>query len=196
TNGGQAFTIVAAILLGLTLPLTPVQVLWVNMVTAVTLALALAFEPTEPGVMKRPPRPPNTPILSGFLIWRILFVSALLVLGTFGHFMWLDAQDVPVELARTAAINTLVMGQVFYLFNSRYILEPAFNREGLFGSRPVLIAVAMMVVLQGLFTYAPPLQYLFGTTAIGWQEWAWILLFGVVLFALVEAEKALFRRGR
>ncbi|HEY9150944.1 MAG TPA: HAD-IC family P-type ATPase, partial [Gammaproteobacteria bacterium] len=67
TNGGQAFTIVAAILLGLTLPLTPVQVLWVNMVTAVTLALALAFEPTEPGVMKRPPRPPNTPILSGFL---------------------------------------------------------------------------------------------------------------------------------
>ncbi|MCW9059965.1 MAG: cation-transporting P-type ATPase [Gammaproteobacteria bacterium] len=196
TNGGQAFTIVAAILLGLTLPLTPVQVLWVNMVTAVTLALALAFEPTEPGVMKRPPRPPNTPILSGFLIWRILFVSALLVLGTFGHFMWLDAQEVPVELARTAAINTLVMGQVFYLFNSRYILEPAFNREGLFGSRPVLIAVAMMVVLQGLFTYAPPLQYLFGTTAIGWKEWGWILLFGVVLFVLVEAEKALFRRGR
>ncbi len=196
TNGGQAFTIVAAILLGLTLPLTPVQVLWVNMVTAVTLALALAFEPTEPGVMKRPPRPPNTPILSGFLVWRILFVSALLVLGTFGHFMWLDAQDVPVELARTAAINTLVMGQVFYLFNSRYILEPAFNREGLFGSRPVLIAVAMMVVLQGLFTYAPPLQYLFGTTAIGWKEWGWILLFGVVLFVLVEWEKALFRRGR
>ena len=196
TNGGQGFTIVAAILLGLTLPLTPVQVLWVNMVTAVTLGLALAFEPAEPGLMKRPPRPPNTPILSRFLVWRVLFVSALLVLGTFGHFMWLDAQDVPVELARTAAINTLVMGQVFYLFNSRYILEPVFNREGLFGSRPVLIAVAMMVVLQGLFTYAPPLQYLFGTTAIGWKEWGWILGFGVVLFVLVEAEKAVFRRGR
>ena len=196
TNGGQAFTIVAAILLGLTLPLTPVQVLWVNMVTAVTLGLALAFEPAEPGVMKRPPRPPNTPILSGFLIWRVLFVSALLVLGTFGHFMWLDAQDVPVELARTAAINTLVMGQVFYLFNSRYILEPVFNREGLFGSRPVLIAVAMMVLLQGLFTYAPPLQYLFGTTAIGWDEWVWIFGFGVALFVVVEAEKAVFRRVR
>jgi magnesium-transporting ATPase (P-type) len=146
--------------------------------------------------MKRPPRPPNTPILSGFLIWRVLFVSALLVLGTFGHFMWLDAQDVPVELARTAAINTLVMGQVFYLFNSRYILEPVFNRAGLFGSRPVLIAVAMMVLLQGLFTYAPPLQYLFGTTAIGWDEWVWILAFGVVLFVLVELEKAVFRRKR
>jgi len=194
TNGGQAFTIVAAILLGLTLPLTPVQVLWVNMVTAVTLALALAFEPTEPGVMKRPPRPPNTPILSGFLIWRVAFVSALLVAGTFGHFLWMQQQDVAVELARTVAINTLVMGQVFYLFNSRYILEPVFNRAGLFGSRAVLIAVGVLIVLQGAFTYAPPLQFLFGTTALGLDDWGRILAFGVALFVLVEAEKAILKR--
>ncbi|ADC71398.1 ATPase, P-type (transporting), HAD superfamily, subfamily IC [Thioalkalivibrio sp. K90mix] len=194
TNGGQAFTIVAAILLGLTLPLTPVQVLWVNMVTAVTLALALAFEPTEPGTMRRPPRPPNTPLLSGFLIWRVVFVSALLVAGTFGHFLWLEQQGVPDDFARTVAINTLVMGQLFFLFNSRYILEPALNREGLLGSRPVLIAVGVLVVLQGLFTYAPPLQFLFGTTAIGAEEWLRILVFGLILFALVELEKALLRR--
>ncbi|MFN2349530.1 MAG: cation-transporting P-type ATPase [Thioalkalivibrio sp.] len=194
TNGGQGFTIVAAILLGLTLPLTPVQVLWVNMVTAVTLALALAFEPMEPGVMKRPPRPPNTPILSGFLIWRVAFVSALLVLGTFGHFMWMQSQGVSVELARTVAINTLVMGQVFYLFNSRYILEPAFNRAGILGSRPVLIAIGVLVFLQALFTYAPPLQFLFGTTAIGWVEWGRILAFGILLFVLVEIEKAWLKR--
>jgi magnesium-transporting ATPase (P-type) len=194
TNGGQAFTIVAAILLGLTLPLTPVQVLWVNMVTAVTLALALAFEPTEPGVMERPPRPPNTPILSGFLIWRVGFVSALLVAGTFGHFLWMEQQGVAVELARTVAINTLVMGQLFYLFNSRYILEPVFNRAGLFGSRPVLIAVGVLIVLQGLFTYAPPLQFLFGTTALGMEDWGRILAFGVLLFVLVELEKAWLKR--
>jgi len=193
TNGGQGFTIVAAILLGLTLPLTPVQVLWVNMVTAVTLALALAFEPMEPGVMKRPPRPPKTPILSRFLLWRVVFVSALLVLGTFGHFMWMQSQEVSVELARTVAINTLVMGQVFYLFNSRYILEPAFNREGLFGSRPVLIAIGVLIVLQGAFTYAPPLQFLFGTTALGLDDWGRILAFGVALFFLVELEKAWFK---
>jgi magnesium-transporting ATPase (P-type) len=194
TNGGQAFTIVAAILLGLTLPLTPVQVLWVNMVTAVTLALALAFEPTEPGVMERPPRPPETPILSGFLIWRVVFVSALLVAGTFGHFLWMEQQGVAVELARTVAINTLVMGQVFYLFNSRYILEPVFNRAGLFGSRPVLIAIGVLIVLQGLFTYAPPVQFLFGTAALGLDDWGRILAFGVALFVLVEAEKAWLKR--
>ncbi|AKJ95549.1 carbonate dehydratase [Thioalkalivibrio versutus] len=194
TNGGQAFTIVAAILLGLTLPLTPVQVLWVNMVTAVTLALALAFEPTEPGVMQRPPRPPRTPLLSGFLIWRVGFVSALLVAGTFGHFLWLEQQGVTDEFARTVAINTLVMGQLFFLFNSRYILEPSCNREGLFGSRPVLIAVGALILLQGLFTYAPPLQFLFGTTAIGLEEWGRILVFGIVLFTFVELEKAFLRR--
>ncbi|WP_422126637.1 cation-transporting P-type ATPase [Thioalkalivibrio sulfidiphilus] len=193
TNGGQAFTIVAAILLGLTLPLTPVQVLWVNMVTAVTLALALAFEPTEPGVMKRAPRPPNTPILSGFLIWRVVFVSALLVAGTFGHFLWMQQHGMAVELARTAAINTLVMGQLFYLFNSRYILEPVFNREGLLGSRAVLIAIGVLIVLQGLFTYAPPLQFLFGTTALGLEDWGRILAFGVILFVLVELEKAFLK---
>ncbi|MDF1614133.1 cation-transporting P-type ATPase [Desulfurivibrio dismutans] len=194
TNGGQAFTIVAAILLGLTLPLTPVQVLWVNMVTAVTLALALAFEPTEPGAMERPPRPPETPILSGFLIWRVAFVSVLLVAGTFGHFLWLEQQQVSVEFARTVAINTLVMGQLFYLFNSRYILEPVFNRAGLLGSRAVLIAIGVLIVLQGLFTYAPPLQFLFGTAPIGLSDWGRILAFGLLLFVLVEVEKAFLKR--
>ncbi len=194
TNGGQAFTIVAAILLGLTLPLTPVQVLWVNMVTAVTLALALAFEPTEPGVMRRPPRPPGTPILSGFLLWRIGFVSLLLVVGTFGHFTWMLAQTDNLELARTVAINTLVVGQVFYLFNSRYIVQSALNWEGFFGSRAVLIAIGILVVLQGLFTYAPPVQFLFGTTAIGLEEWGRILVFGVALLLLVELEKTVLRR--
>lgn len=194
TNGGQALTIVAAILLGVTLPLTPVQVLWVNMVTAVTLALALAFEPAEPGLMQRPPRPPNTPIMSGFLLWRIGFVSLLLVAGTFGHFVWLEAQGASEAIARSAAINTLVVGQVFYLFNSRYILEPVCNRVGLLGSRAIWLAIIVMVVLQALFTYAPPLQFLFGTTAIDALDWLRILAFGVVVFALVEIEKRVVDR--
>jgi magnesium-transporting ATPase (P-type) len=194
TNGGEGFTIMAAVLLGLTLPLTPAQVLWVNMVTAVTLALALAFEPTEPGVMRRPPRPPNTPLLSGFLIWRVGFVSVLLLAGTFGHFLWMEWLGADVSLARTAAINTLVRGELVYLFISRYILVPVFIRAGILGSRAVVIAMGVLITLQLLFTYAPPLQFLFGTTALGWSEWAIILAFGMVLFVLVELEKAWFRR--
>ncbi len=194
TNGGQAFTIVIAVMLGLTLPVTPVQALWINMVTAVTLALALAFEPPEPGLMERRPRDPAKPILSGFLIWRVLFVSVLLVMGTFGHYVYMEAQGVSEELARSVAINTLVMGQVFYLFNARYILEPVTSVNGLFGSRAVLIAIGVLIVLQGLFTYAPPVQTLFGTAGLGPEEWLRVLVFGVVLFGIVELEKAVLRR--
>ncbi|WP_440997663.1 cation-transporting P-type ATPase [Arhodomonas sp. SL1] len=194
TNGGQAFTIVAAVLLGLALPLEPVQVLWVNMVTAVTLALALAFEPPEPGLMARPPRPPGVPLLTGFLIWRVLFVSALLLIGTFGHYAWMiEWQGADVPLARTVAINTLVVGEMFYLFNSRHVLEPVLSRRGLFGSRPVLLAIAALVALQLAFTYAPPLQYLFGTTAMGAAEWLRVVGFGIALLLMVEAEKAVLR---
>ncbi|KPV41873.1 carbonate dehydratase [Thiohalorhabdus denitrificans] len=196
TSGGEGFTIMAAILLGVTLPFTPVQVLWVNMVTAVTLGLALAFEPTEPGVMRRPPRPPETPILSGFLIWRVAFVSALLLAGTFGHYLWMEWQEAEVEIARTVAINTLVMGELVYLFNSRYILESVLNPAGLLGSRAVLLAVGVLVVLQALFTYAPPMQFLFGTAPLRLEEWGIILVFGVALFLVVELEKAFFRHRR
>jgi magnesium-transporting ATPase (P-type) len=193
TNGGQALTIIAAISLGRSLPLSPVQVLWVNMVTAVTLALALAFEPTEPGVMKRSPRDPSSAILSGFLVWRVFFVSLLLVAGTFGHFVWLEQRGVATDLARTMAINTLVAGQLFYLFNSRYVLEPSYGTRALTGNRAVLVAVAILVALQLLFTYAQPFHVLFGTAAIGLADWGRILAFGGVVFLLVELEKAVFR---
>lgn len=195
TNGAEALTIVTAIALGLALPLTPVQVLWVNMVTAVTLALALAFEPAEPGLMRRPPRPPNTPLLSGFLVWRVAFVSVLLLAGTFGHYVWMiEAAAATEELARTVAINTLVVGEIFYLFNSRYILEPVLSREGLLGSRTVLIAIGVLVILQMLFTYAGPLQFLFATEAMDASAWLRIVLFGIVLMLIVEVEKAVLRR--
>jgi calcium-translocating P-type ATPase len=194
TNGGQGMTIVAAVLLGLTLPITPVQVLWVNMVIAVTLALALAFEPPEPGLMKRPPRTPRTPLLTPLLLWRIFFVSLLLVGGTFGHYLLIESQPgATIEMARTAAINTLVIGQLFYLFNSRYIVAPSWNWRGLFGSRPVLIAAAILLVLQALFTYAPPLHHLFHTVPLSPADWLRIFAFGLFVFLAVEVEKAILR---
>lgn len=195
TNAGQSLTIMMAILMGLALPLTPVQVLWVNMVTSVTLAMALAFEPSEPRVMQRPPRIADTPLLSGFLLWRIPFVALLLWLGTFGHFVWMETVvQSSDELARTVAINTLVAGQAFYLLNLRLIHQPVLRGWVLFHSKAIWIAIGILIVLQLSFTYAPVMQTLFGTTAIGWQDWTRILLFGLAVFLIVELEKTVLRR--
>ncbi|MFP4695717.1 cation-transporting P-type ATPase [Thiohalospira sp.] len=197
TNGGQALILLAAIALGYTLPITPVQILWVNMVTAVTLALALAFEPSEPGVMDRPPRDAREPLLSGFLIWRIGMVSALMLAAAGGVFIWQQAVDAGIEVARTAAVNTLVVLEIFYLFNARYITNSSIGRHGLAGNRAVWIAVGALIVLQALFTWAPPLQLLFGTAPPAAAVWLAIVAAGVALFLVVEAEKALQRaRGR
>jgi magnesium-transporting ATPase (P-type) len=131
TNGGEALIILAAILFGFhQLPLTPVQILWVNMITAVTLALALAFEPPEKNVMHRPPRDAHEPVLTIYLIWRIAFVSIILMFGTFGIFLWEMEQGISIEHARTVAVNPLVMFEIFYLFNSRYITASVFNWTG------------------------------------------------------------------
>lgn len=195
TNTGQSLTIMMAILMGLALPLTPVQVLWVNMVTSVSLAMSLAFQPAEPGVMQRPPRRPDAPLLSGFLLWRVLFVGLLLWVGTFGHFTYLvEIRGVSHELARTVAINALVAGQAFYLFNLRLIHDPVLTRGALLAARPMWIAIGILVLLQLLFTYAPPMHALFGTTAIAPLDWVSILSFGGAVFVIVEIEKAVIRR--
>ena len=194
TNAGQSLTIMMAILMGLALPLTPVQVLWVNMVTSVTLAMALAFEPSEPGVMERPPRDPEAPLLSGFMLWRIPFVAILLWLGTFGHFVWMEeVVGAPDDLARTVAINTLVAGQAFYLLNLRLIYDPVLRGWALFRSRAMWLAIGVLVVLQLMFSYAPFMHALFGTAPIAPADWARILAFGAAVFVLVELEKTVVR---
>lgn len=195
TNGGEALIIIAAILFDFhQLPLTPVQILWVNMVTAVTLALSLAFEPPEQNVMRRPPRDAYEPMLTAHLIWRVAFVSVILMGGTFGLFLWEMAQDALIEHARTVAVNTLVMFEIFYLFNSRYIAAPIFNWTGLTGNRYVLIAIGTLIIFQLGFTYLAPIQSLFGTTAIDFDIWLRILLVSSSVLFLVELEKYFVRR--
>jgi len=195
TNGGEALVILAAILFGFhQLPLTPVQILWVNMITAVTLALSLAFEPPEKNVMHRPPRNAQEPMLSSHLVWRIVFVSIILMSGTFGLFIWVRDQGVSIEHARTVAVNTLVMFEIFYLLNSRYITASVFNWDGLTGNRYVLIAIAVLIIFQLGFTYLPPMQTLFGTAAIDFDIWIRILIVSSSVLFLVELEKYLVRR--
>jgi magnesium-transporting ATPase (P-type) len=193
TNVGEALMLVIAILLGTLLPITPVQILWVNMITAVTLALSLAFEPPEEDVMLRPPRHPGEPLLSGFLIWRILFVSLIIIAGSFGLFLWYVESGMEIEYARTVAINTLVMFEVFYLFNTRYIHNSVISVQGLFGNKFILMAVALIIVLQLLFTYAPLMQKLFHTTALTSDTWLQILVVAFSIFVLVELEKFIIR---
>jgi len=194
TNGGEALIILAAILFGFhQLPLTPVQILWVNMITAVTLALALAFEPPEKNVMSRPPRDAHEPILTRYLIWRVIFVSFIIMGGTMGLFLWEMEQGASIEHARTVAVNTLVMFEIFYLFNSRYITESIFSRAGLMGNRYVLIAIGLLILFQLGFTYLPPMQSLFGTTAIDLTIWLHILFVSSSVLFLVELEKYFVR---
>lgn len=164
------------------------------MITAVTLALALAFEPPEPGVMRRPPRNPREPVLTALFLWRIGFVSLILMSGTFGLFLWDMDAGASIEHARTVAVNTLVMFEIFYLFNSRYITAPVLNREGLFGNRYILLAVGLLIVFQLGFTYLAPMQALFGTAPINAAIWARIVLVASSVLVLVGLEKAVFRR--
>ena len=124
TDIGEGMTIVLAIAFGLTLPISAVQILWVNMVTTVALGLTLAFEPTEPGTMRRQPRPAGEPLLTPGLVSRILFVSALVVAGAFGSYAWATARGLSLEAGRTMVVNALVVMEIFYLFSVRSYTDP------------------------------------------------------------------------
>ncbi len=196
TSGGEAGMLIIAILLGMTLPITPVQILWINMVTAVTLSLSLALEEPEAGVMKRPPRNAQEPMLTGFMVWRIIFVSGLLMSGSLGLYLWEQSRGTGIEASRTVAVNALVMGEMFYLFNCRHIMAPVISWSGFFGNRYVLIAIGVLIVIQMLFTYSAVMQRLFGTAAIDLAAWARIATFGALLFVMVEIEKYVIRGNR
>jgi magnesium-transporting ATPase (P-type) len=193
TNVGQAMCIIAAVLLGLLLPITPVQILWINMVTAVALGLTLAFEPTEADAMRRPPRARNEALLSGFLLWRILLVSGLFVAGAFGMFAWALARGLSVEEARTIVVNTIVVMQIFYLFSVRYLRLTSLTWEGVLGTPAVLIGVTVIVALQFAFTYLPVMQLLFATRSVALLDGLAILGIGVALLVILEIEKLLRR---
>jgi magnesium-transporting ATPase (P-type) len=194
TNGGESFTIILAILFGLTLPVTPVQILWINMITAVALGLTLAFEPTEPGAMCRPPRPANQRLLSGRLLWRILFVSCLMVAGSFGIFAWATSRGLAVETARTMVVNALVVMEIFYLFSVRYVHGTSFSWQGVLGTRAVLIGVTTVIAGQFAFTYLPPMQGIFGSRPVSLSDGIAIVAVGIALLLIVETEKRLAAR--
>jgi magnesium-transporting ATPase (P-type) len=192
TNGGQSMTLLAAIALGMTLPITPLQILWVNMISAVTLALALAFEPAEDDLMRRPARDPAAPLLNAQLLWRVLFIAVLMTLASAGLFYLTQQQGWSLEASRTLAVNAIIACEIGYLFSSRRLLAPA--RFGWHDNPMVWSMVLCIIVLQALFSHWSLLQGLFGTEGMPLAAWGLCLLLAAVICAVVELEKYLVRR--
>jgi cation-transporting P-type ATPase F len=192
TNMGEGLVILAAIAVGVILPIYPVQILWINMTTAVLLGMMLAFEPKERDIMRRPPRAPGTPILTGKLIFRIVLVGLIMLAGAFGSFRWSLANGYSENAARTVAVNVFVFVEMFYLLNCRSLTKSMFAL-GLFSNRWIPIGISAMIVLQLLFTYAPFMNWAFHSAPIGWDAWWRILLTGLATYAAVGFEKWLGR---
>ncbi|UQZ90454.1 carbonate dehydratase [Deltaproteobacteria bacterium Smac51] len=195
TNGAESFLIIASILFGTMLPLTPVQILWVNMVTSVTISLALAFEKAEPDIMRRPPRPADEPLLSGHFIWRILFVSVLIGgLTLLMNVLLINSGQAP-EKVRTITLQTIVLCQAFHLFNNRSEKDFAIGPD-FFSNKAVFVVIGLMFVLQLAVTYLPFMNHIFGTVPLGLTSWGWPFLLGLIVFGVVELEKYLMKRLR
>lgn len=194
TNGGEGLIILIALAFGVLLPITPIQILWVNMITAVALGLTLAFEPAEHNVMTRAPRRPGTPVLNTLLVWRVAFVSVLIVLGSFGVFQWAILNGESIETARTLVVNTLVVMEIFYLFSVRYSHGASITIQGIVGTPAVLTGVGIVLIGQALFTFTPVMQAVFGSVAITINQMLVITFVGILLLIIVEIEKFIGRQ--
>lgn len=192
TNLGEGLVILVAVLLGTVLPILPVQILWINMTTAVALGLTLAFEPKEPGLMELPPRRTDHPILDQRLVLRIFLVSTILLLAAFGLFKWELATTNSESQARTVAVNVFVLVEAFYLFNSRSFTRSPFEL-GFSTNKWLLGGFALMMVLQVMFTYLPAMNAMFHSAPVGLISWFKATGVGVIAYFAVEFEKRIER---
>ncbi len=189
TNAGEALTIIAALLAGLALPITAVQILWINLITAGTLGIALAFEPAEVGTMRRPPRARDAPLLTAELIWHIVLVSTLFLVAVFAVYTYAVDKGYSIELARTMSMNPLVVLEIFHLFFIRNIHSTSLSLVAVRGTPVVWGCVLVVVAAQFAITYVPTLQWVFGTQPVSLADGMIIVAVGILFFMLVEAEK-------
>ena len=189
TNAGEGITIVVAILFGMSIPVTPVQILWVNLVTTVALGLTLAFEPTEENTMRRPPRRRGESLIGPMLVWQISVVSLLFLAGVYGIYAVAIERGQSVELARTLAVNTLVVLEIFNLFFIRNLYGTSLTWRALRGTPVLWTAIIAVVLAQGALTYLPFMQGIFGTAPVPLDEGLMVLGIGVLMFVILEIEK-------
>ena len=193
TNGGQGLVILVAVLLGMALPLSPVQILWVNLVTALTLSLSLSSEPAEPGIMSRPPRSTKEQILSPRALAQVLWSSVAIGGAALLMFMRQNAV-VDYDVAQTAAVTMLAFGQIAFLFNCRFLNTSSLTWRVLVGNRAVWFSIAGLIALQLIFIHAPFMNTWFGSSELGWAQWGPILGLSVGVFLFNELGKFLINR--
>lgn len=188
TNAGEGLILLAAILLGTTLPATPVQILWVNMMSAIFLGLGLVFEKQEPGIMNRAPRNPDAPIMSGAMWLRTGYVAVIMLAGAFGIFVYEIQRGFTEAMAQTVVVNVIIMVEMVYLLSCRS-LNLAPWRMGFFTNPILFVGLALMALVQVLFTYNPLMNRLFGSAPIPFSTWGAIAVVGIISFIIVEIEK-------
>ena len=189
TNGGQAFSIIAALIIGVAVPITALQILWVNMVTSVTLGVLLAFDQPDSSLLEERPRRSDKPIFGHLLTWRLLFVTAMLVLIVLGIYAWEKDRDHSLNYLRTCSVNVLVVAQIVYIFNCRDVRKTTGITDMFGGNKYLYFGITAIVACQMLLTYAPPFQFAFETEPIDGESWGKIILLAVIVFLAVEADK-------
>jgi Ca2+-transporting ATPase len=208
TNLGLALLLAAAVaffpfeaaLGGLLLPVKPVQLLWINLAAAVTLALPLAFEALEPDAMRRPPRAPGTPILSAFVVRRTIGAAVTMAGAAIALFLWEwwgaqargESLEAALAAAQSMAVTTVVSFQLFYMLASRSLRAP-FWKMGLRANPALLPGLAAILVLHAALLYLPPMQAVFGTAPLGAVDLALSVAAGAIALPGVTAANALAR---
>jgi Ca2+-transporting ATPase len=193
TSFGEGLVILTSIFLGLLMPILPVQILWINMATVLALGTMLIFEPKESDVMKRPPRQPNSPILTRDLVIQIIIVSTCILVSAYGLFEWALKDGASLEEARTIAVNTIVMIEIFYLFNCRSLTKSVLRME-FFSNKLIFLGVGAMILLQIVFTYIPVMNEIFQSKPIELDSWLKIIGVSLVTFLIIEIKKFVSNR--
>lgn len=189
TNGGQAFGIIAALIIDVAVPITALQILWVNMITSVTLGIVLAFDAPDRSVLEEKPRRSTKPIFGKFLTWRVALVTSYLILVVLGIYHWENHRGHSQDYLRTCSVNGLVTAQIGYIFNCRNLRKNT-DAAGLLGGNPYLyVGILAIVGCQVLFTYSPGFQYVFQTEPIDGESWGKIIFMAIIVFCAVELDK-------
>lgn len=195
TNGAEAFLIIVAILLGLEMPMTPVQILYVNMITATTVSFALAFEKIEIGTMERPPRKTGARLLNNYYIFRIILVTLMvgIPIMLMNNYMHSNPDLYTISDVNTVTLHSIVFAQLFHMFNVRNERRFAFNRD-FFSNKVAFIVSGILIAVQIAVTYIPFFQITLGLSPISLSMWLFPILLGVSVFILVELEKFITNR--
>ena len=192
TSFGEGLVVLVSIFTGILIPILPAQILWINMTTVLTLGTMLIFEPKESDVMKLPPRRPNSPILTKDLTIQIFIVSVCILISVYGLFEWSIENGSTVEEARTIAVNTIVMIEIFYLFNCRSLTKSVF-KMGFFSNKLIFLGVTVMILLQIAFSYIPVMNDIFQSKPIGMDSWLQIIGVSIITFLIIEIKKFVTR---